>query len=129
MSLIMRILRFLLNLLGISIPFLTDTGKTFDVTIDCSESLAYTVLQGATPDELDGNVYAVATGDSLSLIVYKYDAEQNVSVTREDKTENATVQTFTSVWTSSYDTAKETAYYYAIFAIDNVNADTVITIS
>ncbi len=128
MNLIMRILRFLLNLLGISLPFFDDMDVSYNVTIkNDSPDLDYAILQGATNDELNGNVYKVGSGDNISLVVYKYDALQDVIVTWEPGNEIG--GNYSSEWIADYDQNAERAYYYAIYNIDNITADTVVTIT
>ncbi len=128
MNLIMRILRFLLNLLGINLPFFSDMDVTYNVTINNdSNVLDYTVLQGATQDELNGNVYKVGSGDNISLVVYKYDALQDVTVTWAPGNEIG--GNYASEWIADYDQNNDRAYYYAIYNIDNITEDTVVTIT
>ncbi len=128
MNLIMRILRFILNLLGINLPFLQDMNVTYDVTVKNDSSvLDYTVLQGATQDELNGNVYKVGSGDNISLVVYKYDANQDVTVTWTPGNEIG--GNYASEWIADYDQNKDRAFYYAIYNIDNITENTVVTIS
>ncbi len=128
MNLIMRILRMILNFLGINLPFLQDMNVTHDVTIkNDSNVLDYAVMQGATPDELQGNVYAVGDGDNLSLVVYKYSETQNVTVTWTPG--NEVGGQYSSEWLSDFDSNTDTHYYYAIYNIDNITEDTVVTIS
>ena len=128
MNLIMRILRFILNLLGINLPFLQDMNATIDVSVQNNcDDVDYTVLQGATQGELNGNVYKVSSGDYLSLVVYKYDAEQEITVswkTGADKDKPYEVE-----WKADYDQNKDRAYYYAIYNIDNITENTVVTIA
>lgn len=128
METIMRVLRLILNFLGINLPFLQDMNVTHAVTIkNDSNALDYTVLQGATQDELYGNVYNVGDGDNISLVVYKYAADQNVTVTWAPG--NEVGGNYASEWISDYDQTTDTPYYYAIFNIDNITEDTVVTIS
>lgn len=128
MTLILRILRMILNFLGINLPFLQDMNVTHAVTIkNDSNALDYAVLQGASQDELDGNVYKVGTGDNLSLIVYKYDASQNVTVTWTPGNEAG--GHYSSEWIADYDQAANRAYWYAIYNIDNINEATEVRIS
>ncbi|MBE6812106.1 MAG: hypothetical protein E7523_04405 [Ruminococcaceae bacterium] len=128
MNLIMRILRFILNLLGINLPFLQDMNVTYDVTIkNDSSELDYTVLQGATQDELNGNIYKVGNGDNISLVVYKYAANQDVTVTWTPGNEIG--GNYASEWIADYDQNNERAYYYAIYNIDNITENTIVTIS
>lgn len=128
MTLIMRILRLILNFLGINLPFLQDMNETHDVTIrNDSNSLDYTVLQGATQDEVLGNVYAVGDGDNITLVVYRYSPSQNVIVTWTPGNEAG--GQYSSEWMADYDPNTDTAYEYAIFNIDNITEDTQVVIS
>ena len=128
MNLIMRILRLICNFLGINLPFLKDMNVTHKVTIkNDSNVLDYAVMQGATPDELYGNIYKVGTGDNLTLVVYKYSEAQNVTVTWAPG--NEVGGNYASEWIADYDQNTNTAFYYAIFNIDNITADTLVTIS
>ncbi len=128
MNLILRILRMILNFLGINLPFLQDMNQTFDVTIrNDSNALDYTVMQGASQDEVLGNVYKVGSGDNMTLIVYKYSVDQNVTVTWTPG--NEVGGNYSSEWMTDYDPNTDTQYYYAIYNIDNITEDTVVTIS
>ena len=127
LNLILRILRMILNLLGINLPFLQDMNVTHNVTINVnSNNLDYSVLEGATPDENAGNVYAVGDGDNLTLVVYKYDILQDVVVTWTPG--NEVGGSYSSEWMDGYDQNAEKAYFYAIYNIDNITENTVVTV-
>lgn len=128
MTMILRILRMILNLLGINLPFLQDMNVTHNVTVrNDNSSLRYTVLEGAAADELNGNVYAVGDGDNLTLVVYKTSEAQNVVVSWAPGNEAG--GQYSSEWIAGYDKDMDQNYLYAIYNIDNITEDTVVTIS
>ncbi len=128
MNLILRILRMILNLLGLNLPFLQDINETYNVTIrNDSNALSYSVMEGASKDELQGNVYTVGKNDNMTLIVYKQNVSDNVTVTWTPGNEAGGM--YSSEWIEAYDQNSDRYYLYAIYNIDNISADTVVTIS
>ncbi|MBQ3085889.1 MAG: hypothetical protein IJC45_00990 [Clostridia bacterium] len=128
MNLILRILRMILNFLGISLPFLQDMNVTYNVTIqNDSNVLSYSVMEGASQDELLGNVYAVGKNDNLTLIVYKQNVTDNVVVTWTPGNEAG--GNHSSEWIEAYDQNNDRSYLYAIYNIDNITEDTVVSIA
>lgn len=128
LNLILRILRMILNFLGISLPFLQDMNVTYNVTIqNDSNVLSYSVMEGASQDELLGNVYAVGKNDNLTLIVYKQNVTDNVVVTWTPGNEAG--GNHSSEWIEAYDQNNDRSYLYAIYNIDNITEDTVVSIA
>lgn len=128
LNLILRILRMILNFLGISLPFLQDMNVTYNVTIqNDSNVLSYSVMEGASQDELLGNVYAVGKNDNLTLIVYKQNVTDNVVVTWTPGNEAG--GNHSSEWIEAYDQNNDRSYLYAIYNIDNITEDTLVSIS
>ena len=125
MAIFKRIIRFILNLLGIEIGFLDSLTAYYTVTIDGAQApdgVTYQVIR-STSDDITPSEFTIGSGDGITVIVTKKSKDQNVNVTWNPGNELGTYKT---EWKASYDRMTGETSYSAIY---NITADTVVTIT
>ncbi len=126
MAFLKRILRLILDFLGIKIDFLDSLTAVHTVTISNSNAAAtYQVVSSAT-DEVSPSMINVTSGDGITLVVTKKNIDDPVKVSWTNGNELGTYQT---QWIIDYDTFTGEVSYSAVYNIDNIAADTQIIIS
>lgn len=127
MSLLKRILRLILNFLGIEVDFLDSLTAYYTVSIDAAQAdnVTYTVLRSSS-DELSPKEFTVTGGDGVTIVVTKKNEAQDVRVMWTPGNETATYDT---VWTTEFNAVTGEVTYSAVYNIDNITADTKIVIS
>lgn len=132
MATLKRILRMILNLFGISAPFLDDIVSFKNVTVDASSAEA----QGITyePAVKDGEVsptgtYSVMTGEGFSMKLIKKYEEQNVRVFVKRGSDAEAVETeFPLQWTAHFNRSTGETRWTAVCFVNNVSEDTFIRV-
>lgn len=122
-----RILRLILDFLGIKLDFVEDITAYYNVKVDGSQApdgVTYQVIRSTTTDPAPSE-FTVGGGDGISIIVTKSSAAQDVKVIWTPGNETGTYQT---EWIPSYDHLTGKTSYSAIYNVDNISADTVVTI-
>ncbi len=127
MATLKRILRLILNLLGIKLDILDSLTAVYTVTIDAgsADGVTYDVIRSSS-DELTPTEFEVMSGDGITIVVTKKDINQNVNVFWDPGNELGTYQTN---WVLDYNTITGEITYSAIYNIDNITADTHIVIA
>ena len=122
-----RILRMILNLLGIKVPSsledkLTDRQVTVDAT--AAGSVTYEVVcSGAV--NVDSGSFLVLNGDTATVKV-KSKTRDGAIVSWTPGNEAGS--NYQAEWIAAYDYLNCETYYEAVFNVENITADTVITI-
>lgn len=122
-----RILRLILDFLGIKLDFIEDITAYYNVKVDGAQApdgVTYQVIRSTTTDPAPSE-FTVGSGDGISIIVTKSSAAQDVKVIWTPGNETGTYQT---EWIPSYDHLTGKTTYSAIYNVDNISADTVVTI-
>lgn len=127
MSFLKRILRLILNFLGIELDILDSMVAYYTVSIDASEAdgVTYDVIRSST-DELTPSEFNITSGEGITIVVTKKDPMQDVRVIWTPGNEMGTYETN---WVVDYNTMTGEVSYVAVFNIDNITADTRIIIS
>ncbi len=127
MAMFKRILRLILDFLGIKIDLLDSITAYHTITIDASEAdgVTYNVIR-STDEELTPSEFTVTSGDGITIVVTKKSLDQDVKVIWTPGNELGTYQTN---WVIDYNTFTGEATYSAVYNIDNITADTKIIIS
>lgn len=127
MAFLKRILRLILDFLGIKIDFIDSITAYYNVTIDASEAdgVTYQVIR-STSDDLTPSAFTVTGGEGVTIIVTKKDPTQTVNVSWAPGNELGTYQTN---WVLDYNTITGEVTYSAVYNIDNIAADTTVIIS
>ena len=127
MAMLKRIVRLILDFLGIQIDFLDSFTQYYTVTVDDSnapEGVSYQVIRSTT-QEFTPSEFTLTTGDGITVVVTKKDKKQVVNVSWNPGNETGEYQT---VWMPSYNELTGETTYSAIYNIDNIAADTEIFI-
>ena len=127
MAMFKRIIRLILDFLGIKLDILEDFTSYCNIKIDgaqASEGVTYEVIRSTTTDPAPSE-FTVGTGDGITIIVTKTSADQAVNVMWTPGNETGTYQT---EWIPSYDHITGKVTYSAVYNIDNITEDTVVTI-
>lgn len=127
MSFLKRILRLILNFLGIKLDILDSFTAYYNISIDASQvdGVTYQVIR-SSEEELSPADFTVTGGEGITIIVTKKDPMQNVNVMWTPGNETGSYQTD---WKIDYNTMTGEVSYFAIYNIDNIAADTQIIIS
>lgn len=128
MAMFKRIIRFILNIFGIEIGFLDSLTAYYNVTIDGAQApdgVTYQVIR-STSDDITPDEFNVGSGDGVTVIVTKKSMDQVVNVTWTPGNELGTYKTD---WKGSYNKMTGETTYSAVYNIDNITADTVISIT
>ena len=128
MAIFKRIIRFILNIIGIEIDFLDSLTAYYNVTIDGAQApdgVTYQVIR-STSDDITPDEFNVGSGDGVTVIVTKKSMDQVVNVTWTPGNELGTYKTD---WKGSYNKMTGETTYSAVYNIDNITADTVISIT
>ena len=122
-----RILRLILDFLGIKLDFIEDITAYYNVKVDgdqAPDGVTYQVIRSTTTDPAPSE-FTVGGGDGISIVVTKQSVDQDVRVMWTPGNEMGTYQT---EWIPSYDHLTGKTSYSAIYNVDNISADTVVTI-
>ncbi len=127
MSFLKRILRLILDFLGIKLDILDSITAYYTVNIDASQAdgVTYQVLRSSS-DELSPTQFNITSGEGITLVVTKKDEMQDVKVSWLPGNELGTYQT---EWLVDYNTMTGEVTYVAIYNIDNITSDLSIIIS
>lgn len=127
MAFLKRVLRLILDFLGIKIDAIDSITAYYNVNIDASEAdgITYEVIRSSS-DELTPSSFTVTSGEGVTIVVTKKDPTQDVSVSWNPGNELGTYQT---IWQLDYNTITGEVTYSAVYNIDNITADTTIIIS
>ena len=129
-----RILRLLLGLLGLNLDSLLGEENNplaaYTVSLDPSITAAgvtYKISPEFTYNNSTGKWETeVLKGEGVTLVVTKANLDQNVRVIWTPGNENGT---YTVNWQAYYDLSTQKTTYSAIYYIDNISANTTITIT
>ncbi|MBO5395547.1 MAG: hypothetical protein J6A97_01570 [Clostridia bacterium] len=127
LSMLKRILRLILDFLGIHLDFVDDITAYYNVKVDGAQApdgVTYQVIRSTTTDAAPSE-FTVTGGDGISIIVTKDSIDREVTVMWTPGNETGTYQT---EWIPSYDHITGKTSYSAIYNVDNISADTVVTI-
>lgn len=127
MAMFKRIIRLILDFLGIKLDFLEDLTAYYNVKIDGAQApdgVTYQIIRSTT-DDITPSEFTVTGGDGISIVVTKQSLDQVVRVTWNPGNETGTYQT---QWIPSYDHITGKTSYSAIYNVDNITADTVVAI-
>lgn len=126
MSFFKRILKLILDLLGIKLDILDSLVAYYTVTIDTAEAegVTYEVIR-SSEDELSPSEFYVTAGDGVTIMVRKQSLEQDVTVMW---TPGNDLGTYKTNWVVDYNTITGEVSYVAVYNIDNISADTQIII-
>jgi hypothetical protein len=127
MAMFKRIIRLILDFLGIKLDILEDITAYYNIKIDGAQApdgVSYQVIRSTTTDPAPSE-FTVGGGDGISIIVTKQSLDQEVRVMWNPGNEMGTYQT---EWIPSYDHLTGKTSYSAIYNVDNITADTVVTI-
>ncbi len=127
MAFLKRILRLILDLIGIKLDFLDSITAYYTVNIDASQAdgVTYEVIRSSS-DELTPSEFNITSGEGITIVVTKKDFTQDVNVMWTPGNELGTYQTN---WLVDYNTITGEVSYVAVYNIDNIEADTQIIIS
>lgn len=123
LTMLLKILRKILDFLGVQIAFVDDMTNEYIVSVDNQASgVTYNFLSGGTANE-DGTL-SVMSGNSVTLQVIKRAENQNVSVnwTEDDNF------TYATNWVGKREASTGETIFVATYNIDSIKADTVIRI-
>jgi len=127
LSMLKRIIRLILDFLGIHLDFIEDITAYYNVKVDGAQApdgVTYQVIRSTTTDAAPSE-FTVTGGDGISIIVTKDSIDREVTVMWTPGNETGTYQT---EWIPSYDHITGKTSYSAIYNVDNISADTVVTI-
>lgn len=127
MAMLKRILRLILDFLGIKIEGLDSLTQVYEVSIDVAQAdnVTYQVIR-SEEDKVTPTSFKVTSGEGITLIVTKRDRDQTVNVTWIPGNE---LGTFTTEWIPKYNTITGEVTYSAVYNIENIVQDTKIIIS
>lgn len=121
-----RILRMILNMLGIKIPQLDNLMADHKVTIDTSAAgnVSYEVVCSGAVNVESGS-FLVLNGDTATIKV-KASTPGGAIVTWTPGNEDGSK--YQTSWIAAYDYLNGETYYEAVFNVENITADTTIAI-
>lgn len=127
-AMLKRILRLILDFLGIKIDALDSITAVYEVSIDASEAdgVTYEVIR-SSEDEISPSNFMVTNGEGITLVVTKKDPDQNVNVAWIPGNELGTA--YQTNWILDYNTITGEVTYSAIYNIDNISENIQIIIS
>ena len=137
-----RIIRLILNLLGIKIELVESIIANHNVTVDNTlkaDGVTYKIMSATSGDMDSPESFLVPTGDSVTVVVSKVDKDADVKVSWVSKsddtdadasviTDDAEVSKYDTKWIPQYNSFTGEITYGAVYNIDNITADTLITI-
>lgn len=127
MAMFKRIIRLILDFLGIKLDFLESITTIYNVKVDGAQApdgVTYQIIRSTT-DEVTPSEFSVSGGDGITIIVTKQSLDTDVKVMWNPGNETGTYQT---EWMPSYDHITGKTSYSAVYNVDNISADTVVTI-
>jgi len=133
-----RILKLILDLLGIKSDIFGSITNTYEVNISCPDStkVTYAVTSGSHSDEIKPKAFEVASGDSITVEVSTLyaDCDEHVTVQwilrgADGKDTTVSGSSYGSSWVAKRNATNGRIYYTRVFVIDNItaNVDVVIT--
>lgn len=123
LTMILRVLRKILDLLGIKIQFVDDMTDEFKVTVNNTlANASYNFLSGTANE--DGSL-TVMSGSGITLQVIKENEDQDVRVSWAPGNENGE---FITNWVGKRDPQTGETVFVGTFNIDNIRGDTLVTI-
>lgn len=127
MAMLKRILRLILDFIGIKLDFLDSITAVYEVSIDAAQAdgVTYNVIRSSS-DDLTPSVFQVTAGEGITIVVTKKDPNQDVNVIWTPGNE---LGTYITNWVLDYNTVTGEVSYSAVYNIDNISADTRIVIS
>ena len=127
MGIIKRILRLILDFLGIKLDILDSFTDYHTVTVDAAQAdgVTYEILRSSS-DELSPNEFTVTSGEGITIVVTKKDPLQDVNVIWTPGNEMGTYKTN---WVLDYNTVTGEVTYSAVYNIDAISEDMQIVIS
>ena len=134
LAMLKRILRLLLSMLGLNLDSLfgeeNNPLAAYTVSLDPSinsAGVSYKITPEFTYSNTSGKWETeVLKGEGVTLVVTKANPDQNVRVVWNPGNETGT---YTVNWQAYYDLATQKTTYSAVYYIDNISADTTITIT
>lgn len=127
MAMLKRILRLILDFLGIKLDFLDSFTAVYEINIDASQAdgITYQVIR-SEEEELTPSLFKVTAGEGVTIIITKKDPDQAVNVMWTPGNETGKYET---PWLVDYNTLTGEVSYVAVYNIDNISADTKVVIS
>lgn len=127
MAMFKRILRLILDFLGIKLDILDSFTAVYEVNIDAAQAdgITYQVIR-SEEEELTPSSFKVTAGEGVTIIITKKDPDQAVNVIWTPGNESGTYET---QWLVDYNTLTGEVSYVAVYNIDNISADTKVVIS
>ncbi len=123
LTMILRVLRRILDLLGIKIQFVDDMTDEFKVTVNNTlPGVSYSFLSGTANE--DGSL-TVMSGSGATLQVVKENQNQNVRVAWTPGNENGE---FLTNWVGKRDPKTGETVFVATYNLDNIRSDLTVTI-
>lgn len=125
LNMLLKILRQILDFLGIKIGFVDNMTNEYTVRVDnqaASTGVTWTFLGGG--DENTDGTLTVMSGNGVTLQVVKQNEDQNVTVSWPGNDDGA----YTTNWVGKRDASTGRTIFVANFNVDAISADTVITI-
>ena len=102
--------------------WVVDMGKVDGA--QAPDGVTYQIIRSTT-DEVTPSEFSVSGGDGITIIVTKQSLDTDVKVMWNPGNETGTYQT---EWMPSYDHITGKTSYSAVYNVDNISADTVVTI-
>ncbi len=128
MAMLKRIIRLILDFLGIKLDILESFTAYYNIKLDASEladGVTYEIVRSTNEDYIPSE-FTVTGGDGISIIIRKDSPDTEVNVMWNPGNELGNYQT---EWLAKLDTLTGQVYYYAVYNIDNITADTTIVLS
>ena len=130
-----RILRFILNALGLGDQFggLLGMETSYTVTVNGAEAVGrgytYEILTGVSSTKQTDGTVSVMEGEGITLKVTAPSESMADALRVKWNPGNEYGYDYSVSWTPTLDTSTGEVYYCAIYSIDNIQADTTITLA
>ena len=125
LTIFLRILRKILDFLGVKIQFVDDITNEYSVTVNnAASNVEYSFIAGGEA-QLDGS-YLVMAGSGATLQVIKHVEDQEVSVSWAPGNESGT---YTTNWVGKRDPKTGHTVFIATYNIDNIKSDITVSIN
>ncbi len=128
MAMFKRIIRLILDFLGIKLDILESITAYYTVKIDAAqlpEDVTYEVVR-STNEDYTPSEFTVTTGDGISIVVTKTNPDTEINVMWTPGNELGTYET---EWHAKLNSVTGKVTYTAVYNIDNISADTTIVLS